>query len=168
MIIRSRRDASVAVILTAFIIASAGAVGNEPSSSTTSTLPTPSPNLQISTDGTCGNGITCAGSHWGQCCSEHGYCGNTDAYCGAGCQAAYGSYRLSPTAPSPTSIVEITKTVTTNTTAVQAQTSTVVMTSTSKLEITTTRRCSRLGQSLLLQQLQQRQQRQSRLPVSAS
>jgi hypothetical protein len=25
-----------------------------------------------------------------QCCSQYGYCGVTDAYCGAGCLPAYG------------------------------------------------------------------------------
>ncbi|KAB5559522.1 carbohydrate-binding module family 18 protein [Coniochaeta sp. 2T2.1] len=53
--------------------------------------PSPTPSLVISTDGTCGNGVTCAGSKWGACCSEHGYCGSTNDYCNAGCQAAFGS-----------------------------------------------------------------------------
>ena len=25
-----------------------------------------------------------------QCCSKHGYCGTTDAYCGSGCQSEFG------------------------------------------------------------------------------
>ncbi|OIW33136.1 hypothetical protein CONLIGDRAFT_695511 [Coniochaeta ligniaria NRRL 30616] len=47
--------------------------------------------LQVSNDGSCGAGLTCDGSLYGQCCSEHGFCGNGDAYCGAGCQAEFGA-----------------------------------------------------------------------------
>ncbi|KAK0737018.1 hypothetical protein B0T21DRAFT_364242 [Apiosordaria backusii] len=45
-----------------------------------------------STDGTCGNGITCAGTRWGACCSAFGFCGVGEDYCsvGNGCQAAWG------------------------------------------------------------------------------
>ena len=32
-------------------------------------------------------GVSCGGS---QCCSQFGYCGVTDAYCGSGCQPGYG------------------------------------------------------------------------------
>jgi hypothetical protein len=50
----------------------------------------------VSTDGTCSSnsspqGATCAGSAFGDCCSEYGYCGGTNAYCGTGCQAAFGT-----------------------------------------------------------------------------
>ncbi|KAK8256711.1 hypothetical protein IWZ00DRAFT_419267, partial [Phyllosticta capitalensis] len=41
-------------------------------------------------DGACGptyGGLTCANS---TCCSEWGFCGVGDGYCGTGCQAAYG------------------------------------------------------------------------------
>lgn len=39
--------------------------------------------------GTCGDGVAiCPGS---QCCSQYGYCGETDAHCGDGCQSSYGS-----------------------------------------------------------------------------
>ncbi len=48
--------------------------------------------LEISQDGTCGEGkVTCVGSTWGQCCSAHGFCGHTDDYCGAGCNPEFGS-----------------------------------------------------------------------------
>ncbi|KAK9463832.1 glyoxal oxidase N-terminus-domain-containing protein [Lipomyces oligophaga] len=44
----------------------------------------------ITTDGTCGtqNGGTICGD-WaaGSCCSQYGYCGNTTAHCGTGCQS---------------------------------------------------------------------------------
>lgn len=50
----------------------------------------------VSTDGTCGQasdpiGATCEGSAFGDCCSEYGFCGATNAYCGTGCQAAFGT-----------------------------------------------------------------------------
>lgn len=42
---------------------------------------------QVSPDGSCGRGVTCVGSSFGQCCSPSGRCGND---CGPGCQLAYG------------------------------------------------------------------------------
>jgi chitinase len=50
----------------------------------------------VSTDGLCGqasdpSGTTCEGSVFGDCCSEHGFCGATNVYCGTGCQAAFGT-----------------------------------------------------------------------------
>ncbi|TLS31129.1 hypothetical protein PpBr36_02195 [Pyricularia pennisetigena] len=46
----------------------------------------------VSTDGVCNqNGNTCQGSVFGNCCSQYGYCGSTDAFCGTGCQSAWGS-----------------------------------------------------------------------------
>lgn len=47
---------------------------------TPSSLPT---NL-ISTDGTCGGNVICPN---GGCCSVNGWCGNTQAHCGLGCQS---------------------------------------------------------------------------------
>ena len=47
----------------------------------------------VSTDGTCGRqagGAICdpnATGYKGTCCSEYGYCGNTEIYCGTGCQS---------------------------------------------------------------------------------
>lgn len=43
----------------------------------------PCPAQTVSTDGSCGtyNGLTCAGSMFGQCCSIYGYCGDTSEYC---------------------------------------------------------------------------------------
>ncbi|KAL2267334.1 hypothetical protein VTJ83DRAFT_4611 [Remersonia thermophila] len=57
--------------------------------------------LRVSTDGTCGNGITCAGSNFGNCCSPYGYCGSTNQHCGAGCQSDFGICQGSggPTSP---------------------------------------------------------------------
>ncbi|TLS21348.1 uncharacterized protein PpBr36_10129 [Pyricularia pennisetigena] len=55
--------------------------------------PQPTPVLKASSDGTCGGstGSTCAGSTFGNCCSQYGYCGSTDAHCSGGCQAGFGS-----------------------------------------------------------------------------
>ncbi|KAL2146005.1 hypothetical protein VTI28DRAFT_5662 [Corynascus sepedonium] len=69
---------------------------------TTSTVPTGPTRTTISieptytgpsTDGTCGNGVTCAGTEFGSCCSIFGYCGDSDAHCSSdnGCQPEWGS-----------------------------------------------------------------------------
>ena len=52
--------------------------------------PSETPSLEITNDGTCGGSITCQGSNWGRCCSEHGFCGNSYAYCGPGCKSGFG------------------------------------------------------------------------------
>jgi hypothetical protein len=64
---------------------------------------TASPNPEATTtDGTCGtsNGNTVCGD-WpnGNCCSMYGFCGNTSAHCGAGCQS--GSCLSAPAVPAP-------------------------------------------------------------------
>ncbi|ORY66597.1 glyoxal oxidase N-terminus-domain-containing protein [Pseudomassariella vexata] len=44
----------------------------------------------ITNDGTCGlqnNGAVCGDWPQGSCCSSYGYCGNSTAHCGAGCQS---------------------------------------------------------------------------------
>ncbi|KAK3060740.1 hypothetical protein LTS18_007790, partial [Coniosporium uncinatum] len=64
----------------------------------------------FSADGSCGpaNGFTCLGSSFGNCCSEYGWCGRTDLYCGDGCQSEFGTCEgvpvssTTPTAPSST------------------------------------------------------------------
>lgn len=45
-----------------------------------------------SPDGTCGgdNAYTCAGSQFGSCCSQWGYCGSSSDNCGTGCQSDFG------------------------------------------------------------------------------
>ncbi|KAJ4992476.1 Chitin deacetylase-like protein 9 [Stagonosporopsis vannaccii] len=68
-----------------------------PSSSTPSSAPAASssstPDVKISTDGSCGgtSGFTCSGSAFGDCCSEYGWCGSTSIYCDAGCNPAFGT-----------------------------------------------------------------------------
>ncbi|KAK9236384.1 glyoxal oxidase N-terminus-domain-containing protein [Lipomyces kononenkoae] len=44
----------------------------------------------FTTDGTCGiahGGTVCGDWIYGNCCSQYGYCGNTTAHCGVGCQS---------------------------------------------------------------------------------
>ncbi|KAF2033692.1 hypothetical protein EK21DRAFT_47263, partial [Setomelanomma holmii] len=47
---------------------------------------------EISPHGLCGshNGFNCAGSRFGSCCSQWGFCGIGSEYCGTGCQSAFG------------------------------------------------------------------------------
>ncbi|KAK3302146.1 uncharacterized protein B0T15DRAFT_294021 [Chaetomium strumarium] len=61
-----------------------------PTRTTVSVAPT---RTGVSTNGRCGNGVTCAGARFGPCCSAFGYCGSGDDYCSLdnGCQAAWGS-----------------------------------------------------------------------------
>ena len=33
--------------------------------------------------------MTCNNCGLGSCCSQYGYCGDSDAYCGKGCQSGY-------------------------------------------------------------------------------
>ncbi|KAI4608974.1 hypothetical protein J4E80_008719 [Alternaria sp. BMP 0032] len=72
-----------------------------PSASATVTAsvtgPVPTPTGPTTTDGSCGaanGGMTCIGFNGpaglSECCSQYGYCGNTDVYCDAGCQAGFG------------------------------------------------------------------------------
>ncbi|KAK0128782.1 hypothetical protein ONS95_000732 [Cadophora gregata] len=72
--------------------------------SSTSSRPT-STAAPISSDGACGSlskvGATCTGSTFGTCCSSSGYCGNTSAYCDAGCQTAFGICKPSGSNTSP-------------------------------------------------------------------
>ncbi|KAL5391115.1 hypothetical protein PMIN06_008536 [Paraphaeosphaeria minitans] len=69
----------------------------------------------VSNDATCGgtNKYTCLGSTFGNCCSSAGWCGSTSAYCGTGCQSAYGNCGSnSPTSSTipPTSAIPTTST----------------------------------------------------------
>ncbi|KAI5806534.1 hypothetical protein DFH27DRAFT_480211 [Peziza echinospora] len=36
------------------------------------------------------NGYSCTAANQGLCCSQYGWCGSTEAYCGTGCQGAFG------------------------------------------------------------------------------
>jgi len=51
------------------------------------------PSKPVSSDGTCGSqgGATCAGSSFGNCCSQYGWCGSTSGHCGAGCDRSSGT-----------------------------------------------------------------------------
>ncbi|KAH9904865.1 hypothetical protein F4778DRAFT_780038 [Xylariomycetidae sp. FL2044] len=47
--------------------------------------------LKVDPEGACGNGFTCIGGVWGECCSQHGWCGSTTDYCDTGCQSDFGN-----------------------------------------------------------------------------
>ncbi|KAL8300719.1 hypothetical protein RB593_010184 [Gaeumannomyces tritici] len=73
---------------------------------------------KVSNDGTCGgltrsgstaSGSTCKGSAFGKCCSEYGFCGDSDAFCGAGCQAGFGSCSSAAGSGSGTTDVKATR-----------------------------------------------------------
>ncbi|EFQ93624.1 hypothetical protein PTT_08950 [Pyrenophora teres f. teres 0-1] len=60
--------------------------------------PAPSATGPPTTDGTCGpvnGGKTCTGfiaedAGLGECCSQYGFCGSAEGYCGTGCQVGFG------------------------------------------------------------------------------
>ncbi|KAF2135246.1 carbohydrate-binding module family 18 protein [Aplosporella prunicola CBS 121167] len=56
----------------------------------------------VTMDGTCGGdqGLTCAGSAFGACCSALGHCGDTANWCGQGCQKEFSSGCLTVNVPS--------------------------------------------------------------------
>ncbi|RDL35375.1 uncharacterized protein BP5553_07306 [Venustampulla echinocandica] len=74
--------------------------------STDSGTPPTDPTQTVSTDGSCSASVTCLGSTFGNCCSEHSYCGSTSAYCGTGCQPASGNCG-SNTTPTQVLLLEI-------------------------------------------------------------
>ncbi|KAL2271642.1 hypothetical protein VTJ83DRAFT_1013 [Remersonia thermophila] len=92
----------------------AGPSGSEPPTATASATAADPTATRVTTDATCGNGVTCLGSEWGSCCSVHGWCGSTDAYCAPsrGCQPAWGICDNGAGAPGTT--------LTTSTTAASA------------------------------------------------
>ncbi|OAA61790.1 chitin binding protein [Niveomyces insectorum RCEF 264] len=47
--------------------------------------------FQVTTNATCGGTLTCIGSTFGNCCSQHNFCGSTSDYCGDGCLPAFGA-----------------------------------------------------------------------------
>ncbi|KAK8254637.1 hypothetical protein HDK77DRAFT_497127 [Phyllosticta capitalensis] len=70
---------------------STGAGGTSPSAFTVSP---PSSSASSFPDGACGaqaGGQTCLNAPSGRCCSQYGYCGAGDDFCGTGCQSAYGN-----------------------------------------------------------------------------
>ncbi|KAF2432654.1 hypothetical protein EJ08DRAFT_577191, partial [Tothia fuscella] len=64
------------------------------SSTRMSSSATPSASGGVTPDGSCGgvNGYTCTGIQgvYLPCCSQFGFCGVTDTYCGTGCQPGFG------------------------------------------------------------------------------
>ncbi|KAH6636567.1 hypothetical protein F5144DRAFT_184649 [Chaetomium tenue] len=70
-----------------------------PTRTTISVAPT---RTGASIDGSCGNGVTCAGTEFGSCCSVFGYCGVGDDFCSVdrGCQPNWGTCGGDGTVPS--------------------------------------------------------------------
>ncbi|KAK3352206.1 hypothetical protein B0T25DRAFT_567505 [Lasiosphaeria hispida] len=132
------------------------ATGPSSPSPTATASPSESDPLKVSADGTCGPGVTCAGSRYGTCCSAHGFCGSTSDYCGEGCQLGLGTCgdassppepepEPSSTAPPPVistppaaSTVIATRTVTVTRTAATTATATAIATRTSVVVVTST------------------------------
>lgn len=96
----------------AFILFVGTAIGiPHPVAKTQPALPQSGPNIfarqSTTPDGTCGTKNSGAGKGYrcqtsqSKCCSQWGWCGDTEEYCGNGCQSAYGSCN-GVTPPSPT------------------------------------------------------------------
>jgi hypothetical protein len=96
-----------------------GKCGPQPSvvppviASTTSAAPLPTIFLTTSTDGTCGIGAakTCKGftldGAKAECCSQYGFCGANEAYCGTGCNPLYGNCGLAVSSSSVSASVSV-------------------------------------------------------------
>lgn len=66
--------------------------------------------LEVSTNGQCGPLLTCLTSPYGDCCSEHGWCGGTADHCSPpGCQATYGRCDSPPSNGTAATTVYITR-----------------------------------------------------------
>ncbi|EON61932.1 hypothetical protein W97_01150 [Coniosporium apollinis CBS 100218] len=80
----------------------------------------------VSEHGSCGirNGQTCLGSLFGDCCSQWGYCGSREPWCGEGCDPKYGKCGLNATSP----FLGSTKLTTTLTSTISSSTVTVMHT----------------------------------------
>ncbi|KXX80323.1 Pseudo-hevein [Madurella mycetomatis] len=63
-----------------------------PTSTSTSMTPIPTGDLEVTTNGMCGNGTMCVGNpNFGPCCSQFFWCGSSLDYCGAGCRSDFGA-----------------------------------------------------------------------------
>ncbi|KAI9741526.1 MAG: hypothetical protein M1818_004332 [Claussenomyces sp. TS43310] len=83
---------------------SSAASSTPPTMSSSPVVPTSSD--EMTKNAKCGveTGQTCKGYANGPCCSQHGWCGFTPAYCGEGCQSEYGtcSPSIQPSSEVPT------------------------------------------------------------------
>lgn len=66
---------------------------SEPTGPTRTTISVAPTHTGKSIDGTCGNGVTCAGTDFGACCSVFGWCGDSYDHCSPenGCQPEWGT-----------------------------------------------------------------------------
>ncbi|KAL2164484.1 hypothetical protein VTH06DRAFT_3700 [Thermothelomyces fergusii] len=98
-------DGSITVPTTSAAPTQSTTATSSPTRTTISVAPT---HTGPSIDGTCGNGVTCAGTPFGACCSVFGWCGDTDDHCSPdkGCQPEWGTCDGAPrrrtVPPSPT------------------------------------------------------------------
>jgi len=118
--------------------------GKVASPATTSTAPSTG-GLVITTDGHCGDGFTCVGSAFGQCCSEHGWCGDSEEHCGPKCQQPFGkcagsgsSSSTAPTSPAGGTASRVTVTVTTTIVTTQTAGNPIVSTTIRTVSATVT------------------------------
>ncbi|KAH3976071.1 hypothetical protein HBH98_042480 [Parastagonospora nodorum] len=114
-----------------------GACSSSPSSALAVSLSpsaVPSPALVVSTNARCGsvNGalpksMTCRGSKFGSCCSQHGYCGTSKDYCNNGCQSFFGDCNaMSSSSPSKLSTQPGVSSTTTLAVAIVTSSTTIV------------------------------------------
>ncbi|KAH8194847.1 hypothetical protein TruAng_010980 [Truncatella angustata] len=115
--------------------------------SSTGASPTPTGGAVVSEDGDCGNGITCVGSEFGNCCSQYGYCGNTTDYCDQGCQPAWGSGCLSSSSSAPSTSAPTSTSKSTSVTTTSPSTTSTTTKSPSTTSTTTTKTTSATSSS---------------------
>lgn len=116
-----------------------------PSSVRASSSAAPSPTGKTSTDGSCGGtkGFTCVGFSEGECCSQYGWCGNTAAYCGTGCNPLFGkctssgSSSSSSVRPSSAGVSSSVRSSSAVTSSVRSSSSSVVATRSSSIVTST-------------------------------
>ncbi|KAK1734442.1 lytic polysaccharide monooxygenase [Skeletonema marinoi] len=75
-----------------------GATTTTTTTSTTTNVPPPAPSSCPAENNACGPNNPCSN---GMCCSQWGYCGNSEGYCGECCQSNCDGQPPSPPSPSP-------------------------------------------------------------------
>ncbi|KAG4087054.1 coth protein-domain-containing protein [Neocallimastix lanati (nom. inval.)] len=104
------------------------------SSSKTTSTNTSTINTLPTSSGKCGLGVAVCGSNL--CCSKYGYCGDSSAYCGKGCQSEFGRCDTSNNNTSTTTTTTTKKTSTTKKSSTSKKSSTTKKTSTTTMKTT--------------------------------